>query len=36
MSYNFVELDIDHNKAFDYENADEALYSVDDLKRMLR
>ena len=35
QTFNFIELDIDDNKAFDYENADQALYTVDDLKRML-
>lgn len=32
---NLVELDIDHNEAFDYENADKARYTVQDLKGML-
>lgn len=32
---NLVELDIDHNEAFDYEHADKAMYTVQDLKGML-
>lgn len=35
MHSKLIELDIDSNEAFDYEDADKAKYSVNDLKSML-
>ena len=35
LSKNLVELDIDHNNAFDYEDAEKAKYTVNHLNSFL-